>query len=222
MIYARNCDGTRETPLPGARSQCPGCGEVVLAKCGTINVWHWAHEKDSDCDHWSEPETEWHLRWKGYFTEREREVITGPHRADIKTKLGRVIELQHSPISQEDIIEREQFYGKGMVWVIDASDFIHNFNFRDKGDYYTFRWKWPRKIWSVAKRPIFLDPGEGLNEVGSLRDSLFHLKKMGEDAPVGGYGTWGCKWEFLRYFSSEATINKDFIDRICRVQWEAA
>lgn len=219
MIYAKDEKGQRIEPWPGAKAVCPTCGEEVIAKCGSINRWHWSHWGDTDCDPWSEHEGPWHLAWKDYFAPSEREIVIGPHRADIRTKAGRVIELQHSPISAEEIREREEFYGRAMVWILDASEFIQNFDFREKGDYYSFRWKWPRKTWAVAKRPIFLDPGEqGWNEVGNISESIFHLKKMGSDTPVGGWGTWGCKWELLRFFSSqfaaEEAERKQYMERL--------
>jgi hypothetical protein len=45
----------------------------------------------------------------------------GPHRADVVTASGGVVELQHSPISPEVIAEREAFYGERMAWIFDAT-----------------------------------------------------------------------------------------------------
>jgi hypothetical protein len=45
----------------------------------------------------------------------------GPHRADVVTASGGVVELQHSAISPEVITEREEFYGERMAWVFDAT-----------------------------------------------------------------------------------------------------
>jgi len=201
MIYAKDTHGQRFEPSPAAKGVCPSCGEEVIAKCGQINRWHWSHRGDTDCDAWSEHETEWHLDWKDYFSKAEQEVVMGPHRADVRTKGGRVIELQHSPISVDEIREREWFYGTGMVWVVDASEFIQNLDFRDKGDYSSFWWKWPRKTWSSACRPVYLDPGYG--QLGRYSEELFRLRKMGNQAPCGGWGQWGCKWDFVRFFSVE-------------------
>lgn len=54
---------------------CPLCKKDVIAKCGNIKVWHWAHKNNKDCDSWSDGETEWHLNWKSNFPKECQEVI---------------------------------------------------------------------------------------------------------------------------------------------------
>ena len=148
---------------------CPICKEEVIAKCGDLNIWHWAHKSKEDCDKWSEGETEWHLNWKNEFSKEEQEVIVEEnkdnwfkdykiHRADIKTNKGLVVELQNSSISNIEIIEREVFYDK-MIWLINGEKFAQNIFFRKtKGnDYYTFRWKYPHKSFLSAKKRIYVD-----------------------------------------------------------------
>ena len=104
---------------PGAGGTCPSCGAALVPKCGSIVSWHWAH-KASDCDHWSEPESQWHIDWKQLFPKAWQEVSFGPHRADVGTRNG-IIEFQRSSISADEIAERERFYGK-MIWVVWAGD----------------------------------------------------------------------------------------------------
>jgi len=113
-------DGRRSQAQPGLTATCPGCGGEVLAKCGELVQWHWAH-RNSECDPWSEPESAWHLNWKNRFPAEWQERVIGDHRADVLTPKG-VIEFQKSTISTKTICEREQFYGR-MVWVVDASGF---------------------------------------------------------------------------------------------------
>ena len=64
--------------------------------------------------------TEWHLGWQRAVPPERREVVMGPHRADIVTASGGVVEIQHSPISVDVITEREEFYGDRMAWIFDA------------------------------------------------------------------------------------------------------
>jgi competence protein CoiA len=49
------------------------------------------------------------------------------HIADVKTPTGIVIELQHSAITDEERLTREQFY-QNLVWVIDGAGFKQNFD----------------------------------------------------------------------------------------------
>lgn len=111
----------------GDRASCPACGGEVVAKCGSIVIHHWAH-KVADCDPWSEPEGPWHRAWKAIVAPSAREVVIGNHRADIVGNSGRVVELQHSPISPETIADREQFYGR-MVWLFDASGWVSSLRY---------------------------------------------------------------------------------------------
>lgn len=113
-------DGQISAPIKKGRATCPLCSGRVIAKCGTRVTHHWAHEATTDCDPWSEPEGEWHRAWKSLVRPEQREVTMGPHRADIVSASGQVIELQHSSISAEDIAERCAFYHP-MIWVFDVS-----------------------------------------------------------------------------------------------------
>ncbi|MGA1410364.1 MAG: competence protein CoiA [Prochlorotrichaceae cyanobacterium] len=123
-------NGKRLKPFPRGKGICPQCKKEVFARCGEINIWHWAHQQN--CDPWSEPETAWHLEWKDNFPEDWQEVTiedqaTGAtHRSDIQTPTGLVIEFQNSSISSFEIQERERFY-KDMIWVVNAIDFKDNF-----------------------------------------------------------------------------------------------
>lgn len=119
----------------GLKGFCPICQEPVISKCGSIKVNHWAHKRCSHCDKWWENETEWHRNWKNHFPEEWQEFVafdekTGEkHIADIKTNNDMVIEFQHSHISEEERISRENFY-KNMIWVVDGT--------RRKRDYEKF------------------------------------------------------------------------------------
>jgi len=157
----------------GTVGLCPGCGGEVRAKCGEIISWHWVHI-NADCDLWSEPESEWHRKWKGYFPVDWQEVTKPPHRADVAGPAG-VLEIQRSGISPEEIREREQFYGR-MAWLINGHDFWENLEWiKVDGDYYEFRWKHARKTWITASRIIFIDTPFGLFKIKNIRDGKWKV-----------------------------------------------
>lgn len=172
MLYA-NVNGQKLRATPGANALCPGCGGGVVARCGEINVWHWAH-LSGDCDPWHEPESAWHLEWKSIAPPERCEVRMGCHRADIVAPSGFIIELQHSPLEPSQVRERESFYGDHLIWVVDASGFLANLSLRNRGDYWSFRWKWPRKWQFAITRPLAWDMGDG---------RLFHVKKLHPNKP---------------------------------------
>lgn len=116
--------GIKTTAKPKMKGLCPFCDAEVISKCGTKNIWHWAHKGKLECDPWWENETEWHRNWKSNFPKDLQEVIhyaiTGEkHIADVKTGQGWVIEFQNSPISPDERKSRDNFYQK-IVWVING------------------------------------------------------------------------------------------------------
>ena len=186
MQYAIK-DDKRIEATKDATALCPCCSSIVVAKCGLINVHHWAHKTARDCDPWYEPESSWHRTWKERVDSKYREITiikeNETHRADIQLPDHTVIELQHSPISPEDIFARESFYQK-MIWIIDGESFSDRFITYNKGDYYTFRWKHAHKAWHFATCPLYIDFGG---------DTLFLIRKIHVGDTVGGWG------EFRKY-----------------------
>jgi hypothetical protein len=119
-------NGNKTLATKGAKGLCPICKEEVNAYCGEINVHHWRHKKDSECDHWWEPETVWHRSWKDKFPEAWQEVSlqnkkTGEiHRADVRTEEGWVIEFQYSFLNPEKRRARNAFYSPKLIWVVNG------------------------------------------------------------------------------------------------------
>lgn len=163
MIFAIGNNGKRIRADKTVNAICPCCKTDVIARIGKINIPHWAH-KSVDCDHWHEPETDWHLNWKAKFPDSNVEQTIGPHRADVVTDLGVVIEFQNSPISPEEIFERESFY-QNMIWVFNLSEASDRFLSVNRGTHHTFRFFHPRKHISYCEKPIYLDFGNRMFEV---------------------------------------------------------
>ncbi|WP_051691595.1 competence protein CoiA [Pedobacter borealis] len=131
MIRYASVNGEIRAPETRLKGLCPGCGNLVTSKCGTIKIHHWAHLRNMDCDPWWEPMTQWHLDWQDYFPKEWREKVfrdevTGEfHRADIQTPTGITIEFQHSPLSVNELLGRNNFYKK-LIWVVNAQNFKNN------------------------------------------------------------------------------------------------
>lgn len=195
MLYALDDDGERVEALPGGIGYCPGCEASLIPKCGEIRVWHWAHHQ-ADCDSWYEPESEWSLGWKRLVLPKHCEVPFGDHRADIVGDGGIVIKLQFSTPSVEEAREREAHF-KRMIWLFDASSFIHNVELRRKDPerpaYRTFRWKWPRPTHARLKAPLYWDMGKA---------GIFRVRKVYESTPCGGCGDILSRRAFIQQFLS--------------------
>ena len=177
LVTAERIDAT-----PSMSGTCPHCGARVIAKCGAIVTWHWAHIA-ADCDSWAEPDSSWHREWQGRFPEHMREVRWADHRADVLTPRG-VVEIQHSNLSPAEIDERERVYGR-MVWIWDATEAYAagRIDLRRKDgrpdNWRSFRWKHARKSLAFCQYPtlIHLAPGK-----------VLRLGRMFPKAPTGGWG----------------------------------
>jgi len=181
-------DANRKVATKGARSTCPLCGKECIAKCGDIVKHHWAHRVDEDCDPWAERGQDistWHRDWQEQVPQELREVVIGPHRADIVTAgaYPKIVELQHSNLAPSEIRERELFYrypqnAHGMWWVFDATSAYNNGRLDVYGKTIVqFCWKRPRLSILSCQRPVFLDIGIALLNV--LRVDLDESRLVG-------------------------------------------
>lgn len=120
LVNAKNVES-------GTIGKCPFCENDVRARCGEININHWAHI-DNECTYISEADNEWHTAWKnksekkGYETEKE----FGKFIADAyNPKTNTVTEFQHSSITPQEIRDRCNHYKNMNVnikWVFDYTD----------------------------------------------------------------------------------------------------
>lgn len=126
-------ENERAEATPKSRATCSACGRTLIAKCGTMVVWHWSHSPVRHCDPWWENETEWHRAWKNLFPKELQEIIhtdevSGErHIADVKTTDSTVIEFQNSAMSPAELASRENFYKK-MLWIVNAQPFKAHFH----------------------------------------------------------------------------------------------
>lgn len=119
-------DGKLIRAAPGIYAICPFCEEDVIPRCGSIRIWHWAH-KIGECIYYTEPETDWHLEWKERALKLGLEIEKrfDDHIADIyDPRTNTVIEVQHSPISEEKLVERIIHYKTkniNLAWIFDKT-----------------------------------------------------------------------------------------------------
>lgn len=190
--------------MPGNKAICPICKSEVIAKCGEINVWHWAHVSSSNCDDWVEPDNSWQRDWKNRYPIDKREIVINGRVADIVTERNDVIKLRNSYISPNDIYKIEQHF-KNMIWIFNVADCEENFKFWPQiggGNkiYHKFRWKHARKHIAYASKSTILDLG--------FSDKLFILKKIAKKPPFYGWGHFITLEEFLRV--RRFTLNSHF------------
>lgn len=239
MLYAEHVH-TREQieATPNARGICPQCREPVVPKCGALVTWHFAHRADDDCDHWSEPETEWHRSWKQIAPPDQREVVIGNHRADIvlpRRAAGTlVIELQHSPMSPETIAEREAFYrqpesDRWMVWLFDVRDCADRITARPGNGYgrldeSLYIWKQAKRSLMSATAPVYLDIWGDPEPIVQVWEWRPERSSVVEDT-ITGQGLVERKWPRAfkgRTISRQRFIHRFFTDPYIEVEEDVA
>lgn len=190
MRYAVDTLGQRIEATHATTGYCPGCADRLIAKCGAIVEHHWAHPSGADCDAWFEGMTVWHRGWQDEFPVECREVRVPPHRADVLTADGLVVEIQHSSISVSEIEAREAFYvqhaDRGMKWVFDATEaaearlsVCRHGPANGAETYDSFRWSRARKTIAACKQPVVLDLGD---------DRVLEVRKIDTGRGFAGWG----------------------------------
>ena len=178
-------NGIRQEPAPKSKGICCYCGSATQAKCGSRKVWHWAHITLQYCDSWWESETEWHRLWKSYFPHQNQEIVhfddaTGEkHIADIKTNNAMVIEIQNSPMSESEMLSRENFYGK-MMWIVNGEKFKKNFTILGKLPDPKSEIAQQIRFWDVRKRHRGNQP-KNAHERSILNRVRFYLRSENPD-----------------------------------------
>lgn len=172
-------EGKRTLAEKGRSGICPLCGVPVVARCGEININHWAHESLNDCE--GGEESEWHLGWKELFPIDCTEIIEENHRADVIYE-GTVYEFQTKPMDPREMNARGQFWkerGYKFVWVLNTIGSRENFNFKIHPTFVTFRWKMAKRRLELVTDKVILDFGE---------NKMLELRRVHWGAPVGGWG----------------------------------
>lgn len=158
----------------------------MVAKCGRLVVWHWAHVQNEGCDAYA-LEGEWHLAWKDRLASAGAriEVLQRKgdecHIADVVLPSGQVLELAGTYHPANVIAARETFYGKRMNWLYRAEDFIERVEFHaPEPDRQLFRFKQaPRSMVAHKRWPLFWEENGLVQAIGRL----WRFK-------AGTYGEW--------------------------------
>jgi len=136
----------------------------MIAKCGEIKIWHWAHKPGTKCDIFSKPESDWHIAWKKKFPKENVKVIIikndEKHIADAYLpKSKTAIEFQNSSITARDIRRRTEFYDH-LIWIFNVKDAYEEDRLYAESEN-NYVWEHPkttiRKIYWKSK--VFLDTG---------------------------------------------------------------
>ena len=149
---------------PGARARCVDCLGILVAKCGEINRWHWAHEAANSQCVGSDGESAWHFAWKAWAEQygADTEVTDGQHRADIIWADGHVYELQSDYLEPAKIRNREHHWGEHLTWIyrITPGRFGRLSNIGEGW----FRWNRPAVSMTRHQRPIIWHLNDRLYE----------------------------------------------------------
>lgn len=164
MFIARNKDGHLIDVEEAERSgeyRCPACNAPVIIRDGLVNATHFAHAVGNCTDNWNYDMSEWHRRIQNFFPKEAREIVVEKegkkHRADILMEKT-VIEIQHSPISTEEFVDRNFFFhslGYRIAWIFDVSQQYESkrLYFSSVENSFLMTWKYPLRVLSEGERP---------------------------------------------------------------------
>lgn len=141
---------------------CPMCGKQVILRRGETNISHFAHMANECEDNWHYDMSEWHCSMQNRFDEEQREIIVKHngvvHRADILSK-NKIIEFQHSPITKEELQERNNFYksaGYKVAWVFDLQEQYESGAIQDverDDSALLYKWSYPKRFLQCFPMP---------------------------------------------------------------------
>lgn len=201
-VYISNADNN-------SKYFCSGCGANLGIRAGKTEKMrrHFYHLYGNDCSYAIDHDmSEWHFQWQEQFPEQYREIplpASHPqHRADICIG-NRIIEFQHSPISEEDFNSRNQFYisnGFELTWVFDKNERIKGFT---SDGLYLRRRDNLFKGYDLRSSCFAL-----LFEIGNMLYWIDHM-----DEKTGRYIVCGIigKDQFIRIFDEKKTYLKSYI-----------
>ena len=164
MQIAIDKDGKRtlaDNAKNGADYLCPICGGSVIIRQGSINVAHFAHRSNECTDNWHYDMSEWHYSMQKRFSEEQREVVVKYmkkiHRADILHS-NCIIEFQYSPISIEELKERNNFYneaGYSVAWIFDVQEQYDSeaITIKDCDGALMYKWSNPKRCLQCFPQP---------------------------------------------------------------------
>ena len=200
MLYAY-VNGEKMLASPGERGDCPLCDGETIARCGEIYVWHWAHRSlDGNCE--GGEETDWHRAWKSVFPKDVVEVVINKDgrkkRADLLLPNGWIVEFQNSPITHDEVVDRDKFYGK-VLWVYNLTECLPRLRFWLKDEYCTFSWIRPRSY-----------PTYGREFVWDLGDYVYAPKKLYFGSRTTGWGNIYDFTTFIYMLEKWSGVETDF------------
>lgn len=164
--------------------------------------------------------SEWHYSMQNRFPEEQREIIVKykgqTHRADILYK-NKIIEFQHSPISIDELEERNNFYnaaGYCMAWVFDVQEQYNSeaITIMDHDLAIMYKWSNPKRCLQCFPKP---------NEYN--KKLVIHLYWMGEDGcecfnrVICSKSDYECP-NFKKFIISEYSMGLDETDSFLSVE----
>ena len=163
MIYAMDANKKRISAREAKRGEeyrCPLCDDRLELRRGDIRIPHFAHWKNTSCiDSWQHDMSEWHYSWQQQFPEDCQEVVVEKdgekHRADVLIKEHNVVvEFQHSILSPEEFVKRNNFYsecGYHVIWLFDMTNDFNDRRFSLLEEDKVYEWKRPWRTFAIEE-----------------------------------------------------------------------
>jgi hypothetical protein len=167
-------------------------GHELVCVNGNVNKPHFRHKNSDDVG--GEPMTKWHCDWQGNFPvtevdfKKQDQSQYKDRRADILIE-GRdiIIEIQHSPIDDANVICRAHDYklhDKDLIWIIDGNSEDVKLEKLSDGSYLiTFHNNWKYKSFSHTYEFVLLDIQEQIFKI-PVRKVCHNMIQVKEYKPI--------------------------------------
>nr|QFG74809.1 MAG: hypothetical protein [Megaviridae environmental sample] len=162
-------------------------GHPLIFCSGSIRRPYLKHKNSAHVTHYSEM-SKWHCKWQGYFKnteisfDKKDEQQIKNRRADVVLNDKYILEVQHSNITDSEVICRTDDYklhDKELIWIIDGNTYdVKIDKFSDNSYLIQFDNNWKYKSFIYKYNFILLDINEQIYKipVNSVCNKMFHAK----------------------------------------------
>lgn len=182
-----------DAPVSHPKCRDPNCrADLHIVRGTDQRVQHFRHSTHCttapDQTRERESMSPWHVWWQSQCSDPARIEVTDVNasgdvrRADILTKFGWCIEVQHSPILAKTIHARENHWNGRVLWIVDATSKDRQVDFSIDRQWARLDGTWVHHLNTLVAvddgEGVWLFPASILRSAGELRSNSSYVKRF--------------------------------------------
>lgn len=215
-------------PVSSPQCKDPTCrAKLHLVRGTQSRVQHFRHStrtcRNVDPIREREAMSPWHLWWQSQADDAARIEVTDINasgdvrRADIVTRFGWCIEVQHSPIAAKTVRARENHWNGRVLWLVDAASDDRHADFSIDPRWARLDGTWVHHLGALVAvddgESIWLFPASVMRSAGEIRSNAAYMKRFDR---AGFIQTWINADTAPFAAEPQTKWRKDALDRIAR------